>query len=194
MCLVFYGFLDFSHWCVICCTTTGTVAFLIAKVAGLYMYRHNSLPHSKGSRVIYVQAQQPAFLIATVYMYRHSSLPHSKGSKCTYVQAHQPSSQQRQQVYLCTGTVAFLIAKVASVFMYRHSSLAFLIAKVASVFMYRHSSLPNSKGSRSIYVQAQYPASQQRQQGYICTSTVVCLPHCKGSRGIYVGDGMIFQN
>ncbi len=39
MCLVFYGFLDFSHWCVICCTTTGTVAFLIAKVAkGIYVH------------------------------------------------------------------------------------------------------------------------------------------------------------
>ena len=75
MCLVFYGFLDFSHWCVICCTTTGTVAFLIAKVAVVFMYRHSSLHHSKGSslhqskgsRGIYVHCTGTvAFLIAKV--------------------------------------------------------------------------------------------------------------------------------
>ena len=91
MCLVFYGFLDFSHWCVICCTTTGTVAFLIAKVAGVYMYRHSSLHHSKGSRGIYVNCTGTvAFLIAkvaVVFMYRHSSLPKRKGSEVIYIQA-----------------------------------------------------------------------------------------------------------
>lgn len=32
LCLLFYGILDFSHWCIITTTTAGTVAFLIAKV------------------------------------------------------------------------------------------------------------------------------------------------------------------